>query len=237
MVRLQRLRSPSGRVGDELLELNSVISWVLIDSDKDDTWTWQFGHNGVFSTKTLASIIDSKLLSIGPNSFESLRNKLVPKKVEIFIWRLRKRRLPILPELDKRGIDLHSVLCPLCNDETESLDHVFFLCKHVYDIWVKFYNWWGFGSVTNLSTSEAFLGNSTHISTDIEKKIWQAVEWVCAYLIWKNRNQRVFKNKSWNPPVALNEIQVKSYQLIAKRIKKKNIEWHLWLTNPLSAIV
>ncbi|XP_071731026.1 uncharacterized protein [Rutidosis leptorrhynchoides] len=229
------VRAPSGRVGDELQEINSLIRLVLIDSEKIDTWAWQFGYSGLFSTKKLISIIDAKLLSIGTNSCESLRKNLVPKKAEIFIWLLRKRRLHILSELDKRGIDLNSVLCPLCNDEIESLDHAFILCNHVYDIWVKVYNWGGLGNVANLSTSEAFLGDSNHLTSDIGKQIWQAVEWSCAYLICKNRNQKVFKNKSWNPPVALNEIQVKTFDWIAKRIKKK-IEWHLWLADPRSAI-
>ncbi|XP_071694430.1 uncharacterized protein [Rutidosis leptorrhynchoides] len=165
-----------------------------------------------------------------------MRNSLVPKKVEVFVWRAKRRRLPVLTELDKRGIDLHSVRCPICDNDIETVDHSLIFCKDTLDIWNKVYKWWGFNGVTNLSISEIFCGNSPHQLSTLGAKIWQAVEWSCGYLIWKNRNQKVFCNKSWNPPVALNEIQVKNYNWIAKRCKSKKIEWHTWLHNPLSFI-
>ncbi|GJS86409.1 RNA-directed DNA polymerase, eukaryota [Tanacetum coccineum] len=45
---------------------------------------------------------------------------------------LKQRRavwVPTRVNLDKRGIDLDSVRCPLCNDDIETKDHVFALCS------------------------------------------------------------------------------------------------------------
>ncbi|GKB77668.1 RNA-directed DNA polymerase, eukaryota, reverse transcriptase zinc-binding domain protein, partial [Tanacetum coccineum] len=59
---------------------------------------------------------------------ETLWNKLVPKKVNIFVWRALRGRLPVRVELDRRGIDLDSVLCPSCNNLVETCAHCLITC-------------------------------------------------------------------------------------------------------------
>ncbi|XP_071707958.1 uncharacterized protein [Rutidosis leptorrhynchoides] len=161
-----------------------------------------------------------------------MRNKLVPKKLEIFVWRVCKKRLPVKVELDKRGIDLHSVRCPLCDDGLETVEHSLIFCKCAMDVWDRVFRWWGLGNMTNLSITEILRGNGPSSPSSIGRKIWQGVEWVCAYLIWKNRNEMVFRGKCWNSPVALNEIQVKSFDWISRRLKKKKLDWHSWINDP-----
>ncbi|XP_071728016.1 uncharacterized protein [Rutidosis leptorrhynchoides] len=143
-------------------------------------------------------------------SLASMKNNLVPKKVEIFVWRAKRERLPVLSELDKRGIDLHFVLCPLCDTDFETVRHSLLSCSHARVIWEKVRDWWGFDSA-NLSFDNLFRGCVPSNCSDWGAQLWQAVEWTCGYLIWKNRNQKVFKKTSWTPPNALSEIQVLSY--------------------------
>ncbi|XP_071709240.1 uncharacterized protein [Rutidosis leptorrhynchoides] len=161
-----------------------------------------------------------------------MRNNLVPKKLEIFIWRACQKRLPVLFEIDKRGVDLHSVRCPLCDDDLETVEHSLIFCKLSLDIWDRVFAWWGFGNMSNLILGEILRGKCPLSSSILGTKIWQAVEWVCAYLIWKNRNEKVFRGKSWTAPVALNEIQLKSFDWISNRLKKTKIDWLTWLHNP-----
>ncbi|XP_071695767.1 uncharacterized protein [Rutidosis leptorrhynchoides] len=152
-----------------------------------------------------------------------LYQQISPKKVEVFVWRARKLRLPVLVELDKRGIDLHSVRCPLCDEEIESVKNSLLQCKHAFEIWRKVFDWRGRGGV-HFVNIEDLLSDTGGSNSYVGKQIWQAVVWSCVYLIWNNRNQKVFSNKSWNVPVAINEIQVKSHEWIAKRCKDKTID-------------
>ncbi|XP_071718176.1 uncharacterized protein [Rutidosis leptorrhynchoides] len=185
------------------LDLNLDAS-VAIKPGCPDAWQWQASNNGIYTTKILSDL------------------------VEVFIWRARKKRLPVLIELDNRGIDLHSTRCPICDDDVESVDHSLFQCKLAHDIWFKVRDWWGVsGNAINID--ESFRGKSNHRISELGMKIWQAVQWKCGYLIWKDRNQKVFKNKCWNPPVALDEIQIKSFEWIARRCKTKAFDWHTWL--------
>ncbi|XP_071727171.1 uncharacterized protein [Rutidosis leptorrhynchoides] len=228
-------REPSGRATGELQGLSEMLFGAVLNPEKKDSWRWTPSSNGTFTTKVLTDLINSRLLPSIDLYCETLRNKLVPKKVEVFVWRARKLRLPVLVELDKRGVDLHSVRCPLCDDDIESVNHSLISCRHASEVWCKVFDWWGRGGVPFVNIGDLFL-DSGQTNSFVGKSIWQAVVWTCSYLIWKNRNQKVFSNKSWNVPMAINEIQVKSFEWIAKRCKNKIIDWHNWLHNPQTFI-
>ncbi|GJX85560.1 RNA-directed DNA polymerase, eukaryota, reverse transcriptase zinc-binding domain protein [Tanacetum coccineum] len=69
-------------------------------------------------------MVEEKTLRIENGGQETLWNKCVPKKVNIFVWKALKGRLPVREELDKRGIDLDSTSCSCCDSvaESKSLD-------------------------------------------------------------------------------------------------------------------
>ncbi|XP_071700219.1 uncharacterized protein [Rutidosis leptorrhynchoides] len=213
-----------------------MVRFLFTTNVGDDRWSWTFGANGIFTTKCLSELIRSKINNSSSVGNATLRNIFVPKKVGIFIWRDLLGRIPVLSELDKRGIDLHFVRCPLCDDDIETVAHAVFHCQNNVEIWNRVFDWFGVSRVT-LDFSNAFCGQTSLQFTEEGAKVWQAVEWTCGYLIWKNRNKKIFKKSSWNPPVALNEIQVKSFEWISKRCKTLEIDWHSWLTNPKKFIV
>ncbi|XP_071718805.1 uncharacterized protein [Rutidosis leptorrhynchoides] len=208
-----------------------MIKGAVLNPKKKDSWRWTPGGNGMFTTKALSDMVTSIPIPTNDSNVETLHNKLVPKKFDVFVWRARKLRLLVLVELDKRGIDLHSVRCPLYDDDIETVNHSLIFCKYAFEVWGKVFDWWGRGGIPYITVGDLFL-NMGQTTTHVGKTIWQAVVWACSYLIWKNRNQIFFTNKSWNVPVALNEIQVKSFEWIAKRCKDQVIDWHNWINNP-----
>ncbi|GKC97323.1 RNA-directed DNA polymerase, eukaryota, reverse transcriptase zinc-binding domain protein, partial [Tanacetum coccineum] len=79
----------------------------------------------------------------------TLWNKLLPSKVNIFTWRVLNKRLPTRLNLDRRGIDLDTVRCPLCNNDIETKDHIFVKCPLAIDTWKVIFSWWQFTGITN----------------------------------------------------------------------------------------
>ncbi|XP_071741097.1 uncharacterized protein [Rutidosis leptorrhynchoides] len=212
-------REPFGRTSGELNNLRQLLSTVSVNSREKDSWRWSLSSNGQLTLKKLAAILDEQMLRPFTSQQCTLRNSLVPKKkIEIFTWRALKKRLPVRIELDKR--------------ELESVDHALFQCKLARDIWDRVFNWWGLGNVSNISFSELLNDNVNHSSSLHGKKLWQALKWSCAYLIWSNRNNLVFKGKTWNAPVALNEIQIRSFDWISNRARGRKLDWCTWISNP-----
>ncbi|XP_071699956.1 uncharacterized protein [Rutidosis leptorrhynchoides] len=229
-------REPTGRTKGELDRVIELLQSLNLNSNGEDKWSWILGStsNGLFNIKTLTSAIDEKLLGSFSSSNPTVRNNFVPKKTEIFIWRALKKRLPVRVELDKRGIDLDNIRCPQCDDDLESVDHSIIFCKFALDIWERLCRWWGLGSFSSYSLLEIASEDNNLSASSRGSKIWQATKWVCAYFIWKNRNNKTFKGNCSNGPVALCEIQVMSFEWISKRSKLKNLDWLVWLSNPSS---
>ncbi|XP_071738133.1 uncharacterized protein [Rutidosis leptorrhynchoides] len=162
-----------------------------------------------------------------------MRNTFLPHKVGIFVWRLKLGRLPVRVELDKRGIELDSVLCPNCKSVTESIEHMILNCQKVKEVWVKIFKWCNMGDISYSGSVDMFNGNGS-LSNQIISKVWQAIEWVTGYVIWNRRNAKTFENKEWNVPTVVNEIQSMSFLWISTRCKSVNFDWAQWLLNPLT---
>ncbi|GKC47095.1 protein chromatin remodeling 4, partial [Tanacetum coccineum] len=157
----------------------------------------------------------------------------VPKKVNIFVWRALQGRLPVREELDKRGIDLDTLLCPSCGDMVELCFHCLVMCNFAMSVWEKIYSWWKIGVVNAFSIEEFFSSNGNANIPSHSSRMWQAVIWTSGYFIWKERNERVFKGKASSLNKIVQDIQLKSFEWIVRRSGKKNeMNWQHWLYDP-----
>ncbi|PWA77908.1 reverse transcriptase zinc-binding domain-containing protein [Artemisia annua] len=95
---------------------------------------------GNFTVKSARLAIDKKLLI--SDTKVTRWSKLVPIKVNVMGWRLSIDKLPTRVNLDARGIDILSVLCPVCGECTESTSHIFFECSFVSQVYKMFERWW-----------------------------------------------------------------------------------------------
>ena len=142
------VRDIRGRVCSDFDELLGVLQNIVVSNNCRDRWRWTLFEDGNFTVKELSSLIEEKILHVESGGQETLWNKLVPKKVNIFVWRALKGRIPVRVELDRRGIDLDSVLCPSCNNVAESCAHNLDTCDLAMSVWDKIYNWWKMGALT-----------------------------------------------------------------------------------------
>ncbi|GJU33638.1 reverse transcriptase domain, reverse transcriptase zinc-binding domain protein [Tanacetum coccineum] len=126
-------------------------------------------------------------------------------------------RLPVREELDKRGIDLDSLLCPSCGDMVESCSHCLVMCNFAMSVWEKIYSWWKIGVINAFSIEEFFSSNGNANVPIHSSKIWQAVIWTSGYFIWKERNALVFKGKASSLNKIVQDIQLKSFEWIVRR--------------------
>ncbi|GJW42114.1 SUN domain-containing protein 5-like protein [Tanacetum coccineum] len=107
--------------------------------DKPDSWTWILDNDVVFTVHATRVHLDSSLL---PSCSPCTRwPKSLPRKVNIFVWRLALDRLPTRLNLSLRGLDIPSIKCPMCNNEVESVDHVFFGYDLSSNVWCLVRRW------------------------------------------------------------------------------------------------
>ncbi|XP_071713701.1 uncharacterized protein [Rutidosis leptorrhynchoides] len=183
----------------------------------------------------MAKTIDDKLITRESNPSATIRNNLIPLKIGIFIWRVLRKRIATKEELDRRGIDLDTLLCPICNDVVESVDHAIYSCKSAKEIWSGILKWWNLPLPLSSTLEEMIKCSCIATKNSRKKKVWQAIVWVTCYLIWKSRNLKVFKKDGWATSKIISEIQVKSFEWIKNRSRNSSMSWHHWLTSPTSS--
>ncbi|KAL4561645.1 hypothetical protein LXL04_033815 [Taraxacum kok-saghyz] len=71
---------------------------------------------------------------------------LVPIKVNVFAWKMMCDALPTRWNLSQQGLELNSMLCPICGEKVEDMEHLFFTCSFASEITDKVVRWWGLSS-------------------------------------------------------------------------------------------
>nr|GEV98258.1 hypothetical protein [Tanacetum cinerariifolium] len=118
--------------------------------------------------------------------------------------------------------DLSSLRCPLCNNQQDSHEHLFFECAYAAKVW---------GYVRNLADLNDAppvlmdivdllqqMGKSRKVRSIFGKLILAAT----AYFIWNERNSRLFKNMKRSPEDIRDVIMVTvRLKLLTFRFKNK----------------
>ena len=111
--------------------MQTLISGINL-TPMEDRWVWTLESSGNFTVRSARIAIDKEMLI--SNDSPTRWCKLVPNKVNIMVWKMTLDRLPTRVNLDARGLDIPSILCPICEECSESTTHVFFsaplLCRY-----------------------------------------------------------------------------------------------------------
>ncbi|XP_071686901.1 uncharacterized protein [Rutidosis leptorrhynchoides] len=107
-------RNSRGRMAGEFQNLSNLVHGFRFTDGTRDKWSCNLFQNGSFTVLHLSKMIDEKLLGPRIGAECTDRVNIIPKKIGLLVWRAKQNRIPVRIELDKRGIDLDSVRCPVC---------------------------------------------------------------------------------------------------------------------------
>ncbi|GKE40501.1 RNA-directed DNA polymerase, eukaryota, partial [Tanacetum coccineum] len=85
-------------------------------------------------------IIDDKSLSDVDSKTRWI--KYVPIKVNVHAWKVKTDCLPTRFNVSRRGIDIDSIMCAICDNGVETSRHLFFYCCMVRQIVRKITRYW-----------------------------------------------------------------------------------------------
>ncbi|GJY36147.1 RNA-directed DNA polymerase, eukaryota [Tanacetum coccineum] len=71
---------------------------------------------------------------------------ILTKIPDRWVWSLKAKvrldKLPTRLNLSLKGIDISTIVCPLCHASVESGSHIFFSCPMARQLWRKLMRWW-----------------------------------------------------------------------------------------------
>ncbi|GJR32954.1 RNA-directed DNA polymerase, eukaryota [Tanacetum coccineum] len=133
-------RTPRGGIEEDHLRLLKASTSTLLLPQITDRWIWSLESSRDFSVKSVHIFIDDSML---PKEEVSTRwVKCIPIKVNIFAWKVYFDKLTTRLNLSLRGIDISSIICPLCSTVVESTSHLLFSCYLAHQILSKVARWW-----------------------------------------------------------------------------------------------
>ncbi|GKA92822.1 RNA-directed DNA polymerase, eukaryota, reverse transcriptase zinc-binding domain protein [Tanacetum coccineum] len=227
-------RAPRGGIeSSQLVDLLSAISAINL-SDQPDSWVWSLNPAVGFTVASVRKLIDVNIL-VGSDS-PTRWNRSVPIKVNVFLWRLALNKLPTRVNLDRKGIDVDSTLCPICGDDVETINHLFFTCEMARVLWANLACWWDLDVPFCSSFSDWICWlDSSHLSAK-GKLFLDGVGGTVLWTIWNYRNRLIF---SVDPPKKASLwdfIVSQSFLWISSRNPKFSFSWLGWIQYPLVSI-
>ncbi|GJX30645.1 RNA-directed DNA polymerase, eukaryota, reverse transcriptase zinc-binding domain protein [Tanacetum coccineum] len=222
-----------GREVEELVSMVSLISNLFL-SDVEDCWEFTGDASRRFSVKGMRSLISS---SSQTASLPATRwNKVLPLKININTWRVLNGRMATRVNLDRRGIDLNSLRCPICDDDIETEKHIFVHCELARDTWKDVLRWWHIPN-TSFQYLQDVISLADHSPLQSKSsRFFDAVVQTTIWSLWRFRNNTIFSTKRPSRVLLFNDIKTLSYHWITSRCRNSSFNWIEWFDNPCRAI-
>ncbi|GAU49132.1 hypothetical protein TSUD_406970 [Trifolium subterraneum] len=132
-----------------------------------------------------------------------------PLKVTICAWRLLRDRLPTKANLVPWGIIPSAAL--FCVSECggiESTQHLFFTCGTFGTLWSAVRLWIGFSSMDHQNPSGHFIHFVGALGERRTRRSFMQLIWLaCVWVIWNERNNRLFSNTTQTVPQLLDKVK------------------------------
>ena len=154
----------------------------------------------------------------------------------IYGWRAFQDRLPTKDRLSRVGIRLQNSLCCLCNSNEESVEHLLVACNVSSLIWNICDKWFGIQTVHHCTPIEHFLG-FCHTGVVGKGFRMRGIVWLTIIsLVWKHRNEIIFRNRVCDAVEVFAFTQVKTWAIIKAKFDKVVFSFSEWCIDPLSCI-
>ncbi|KAL4592366.1 hypothetical protein LXL04_005358 [Taraxacum kok-saghyz] len=213
-----------GRSKDELEELLKNVSNFTL-GDKPDTWICPGGPKGLFTVAWMkGKIAKNSQREIGKNRW----NKWIPKRSNIFIWRVNRGRIATKKNLQDMGINKGAVICEVCNSGEENEFHSLRSCPIAKEVWDKVWSWWDLQDPNANSIPELLDWIEQQGQNPIEKQAMRVIGAATLSLLWQNRNEVTFLKKGKKAGEIFIQIQKEALLWISSRAAKVVIDSRPW---------
>ncbi|WMV10142.1 hypothetical protein MTR67_003527 [Solanum verrucosum] len=164
---------------------------------EEDRLVWKGERGGEFTVKSAYRELRSTEEQHAGWPWRMIWRTEIPYKVNYFTWLLAKQAVLTHENLNKRKPNLCSS-CYLCEEQVETVNHLFLHCKWTDQLWQMFIQkrkikWTKPGSIKEVLQCWNRDGNAGK-----NEKRWRIVPACIWWTIWKERNQRCFEGRQKN---------------------------------------
>lgn len=170
-----------------------------------------------------------------PDSFfKQMWVKNVPLKVTAFAWRVALNRIPSMQNLIRISVvDSSQGGCVGCNEEIESVTHLFFEYNFFAMVWMLCLKGLGYDSALLpecRSHFMQFMGIPDCSLTN--RKEWITMWFSVIWSIWLARNQMRFESKTVSTDQIIEDVKFRSWSWLSSKVKRFSYPFSVWWLKP-----
>ena len=128
---------------------------------------------------------------------------------------------------------LEAIGCPVCHNGGETLEHLFFKCQLVVDVWRAVARWCDVSFPSALSIKEWLTWIDTQRWKKDSKKRMEIVIITTCWMIWHFRNGVVFEGDKLKKNSLFDSIVLYSFSWLNHRDSKSDVIWNSWMLCPM----
>jgi hypothetical protein len=165
-------------------------------------------------------------------------HRQVPLKVSIFAWRLIHNRLPTKANLAARGIiQSEATYCVSRCGHVETTDHLFLSCTSFAPLWEEVRRWIGFVGADSNNISDHLMQFIFMTGVSKAKRSFLQLIWLlCTWVLWNERNNRLFNNVVTDVSRLLDKIKLLSLAWLKAKKAIFVFGTHRWWSSPLACL-
>ena len=218
---------------------SEVLLNVVLQDDVTDTWRWLLDPVHGYSVRGSYRFLTSSGDQVDRTLVDDVWHRHIPKKVSLFVWRLLRNRIPTKDSLLQRNIiHVNDLECVSGCGASETVNHLFLECDLSYALWLHVWNWVGLSVVHPFQIRDHFIQCSSMAGMPRGTHSFFKVIWfACVWLIWKERNNRTFKNMVSTPLVLVEKVKLLSFLWWKAKQATFIYCYHDWWRHPLPCMV
>ncbi|XP_057791222.1 uncharacterized protein LOC131008356 [Salvia miltiorrhiza] len=210
--------------------LDIVVDILLLPiGEEGDTRFWKPSVSGEV-TASIAYV--SQSLHFPKVIWETwIWERFIPDRRSLVTWRILHRKMPTLDGVIKRGMHGPN-RCVMCGTAEESIDHLFWNCRVIRQIWVVFFDWFAKAHILDCLDIHSVLVAvwNTQLSL-LVWSYWKAGVINLIWKIWDCRNQMIFNDASFHSNMILGFLKVMFKEMDSNfpKLRRSHNSWQDYL--------
>ncbi|GAU40791.1 hypothetical protein TSUD_348880 [Trifolium subterraneum] len=204
-------------------------------ADSSDRWLWQPGPATGYSVRGAYHLLTSQDFVTLDDATGLIWHTQVPLKVSIFAWRLLRDRLPTKTNLVSRDIlspEAHH--CVSGCGIVESTQHLFLSCSTFGSLWSLVSSWIDSTLVDSQTLPDHFMQFTSSAGVSRARRSFMQLIWLaCVWVVWHERNQRLFRGSANSVHHMLDKIKFFSFRWLKTTNNTLTLNYHCWWSSPL----
>ncbi|GAU46141.1 hypothetical protein TSUD_143230 [Trifolium subterraneum] len=215
MAEMWEWRRPLRAWEEEMLgECQTLLLTVSLQDHYSDRWQWQPDLEGGYTVRCAYHLL-TELEAVPLGAAAGLIwHPQVPLKVSILAWRLLRDRLPTKANLITRAIlPSGAHLCVSGCGAVESAQHLFLSCSMFGSLWSHVSSWIGSSLLTTQTLPDHFVQFTSSAGGSRGHRSFMQLIWLaCVWVVWTERNHRLFRGSADTSLHMLDKIKTFSYR-------------------------